>query len=166
MVNNNLTLKFYTFIIGFCLILFGGCKFNKGEIFLIPENFRGEVRIEFNHPKGVKQTFENQSYVFVVPENGVLLSAHVNDRCDNPVEYREFYLVSKDGKRKRLSFVKSGQIPPSEAERQKVKIYNFSSQFSTKKYTPLVLMSGCWINFYVGSYDSLAKRNTPPNTNS
>lgn len=150
--SNYLTFPYINFTFLLILLLLTGCKANRGEIFLIPDGFTGKVRIEFNHPDGAKQIFEDHSYVFQIPKDGQLKSSHLNERCDNPIETRTFYLITASGERKRLATFSDPQLPQTMQEKNMIAIYNFKQEFGTKKYPPYSFMTGCWMTFFVGNY--------------
>lgn len=142
--------------LGFALLLgVSGCTINSKEIFLIPEGFRGKVTVSFNHHKdGAKQEFEPHAYVYRIPTNGVLRTAHVNDRCDNPIKERLFYYVNAKGER-RLIPEAGNQIAPADANA--VKIFNFKTDYISKRYPPYNILYECYHSFVVNSSDSLRK---------
>jgi|GEM_PF-6873677 hypothetical protein len=137
------------------LIAISGCTVNTKEIFLIPEGYRGKVKVSFNHHKdGAKQAFEPHAYVFHIPADGILRTAHVNDRCDNPIKERLFYYIDAKGER-RLIPMAGKQIAPSEAKA--VKIFDFKTDYVSKRYPPYNILYECYYTFIVNSYDNLKK---------
>jgi hypothetical protein len=69
------------------------------EVFLIPQNFRGEIHIFLEESCGQKPTYKNGKRVYEIPESGVLIT----NLTDNyGVQDQEFYLVDENGKQKEL----------------------------------------------------------------
>jgi hypothetical protein len=141
-------------ICGF-LISICGCTVNTKEIFLIPEGFLGKVKVSFNHHKdGTKQAFEPHAYVFHIPADGNLRTAHVNDRCDNPIKERLFYYINKQGTRKQIPIADKNRTP---SDVKAVKIYDFKTDYVSKRYPPYNILYECYYTFMVNSYDNLRK---------
>jgi hypothetical protein len=137
------------------LIGVSGCTINTKEIFLIPEGYRGKVKVSFNHHKdGEKQAFEPHAYVFHIPSDGILRSAHVNERCDNPIKERLFYYLDEKGGRRLIPMAEKN-IAPSEAK--VVKIFDFKTDYVSKRYPPYNILYECYYTFIVNSYDNLKK---------
>lgn len=63
------------------------------EIFLIPQNYRGEFQIQFNEPCGESITYEKSRRIYRIPENGVLIlkGSQTLGFID-----RKFYLIDEE----------------------------------------------------------------------
>ena len=159
MKKNNRLLYLNCFLIIVITAYFTGCTLNTKETFLIPEGYVGRVTVSFNHHKdGVKQEFEPETYIFRIPPDGNLNTAHVNDRCDNPIRERKFFYVNSKGEKTNIPVIDNPRdVHPN--ERNKIKIYHFKTDFVAKKYPPYNILYRCLHTFIVDSYQNLDRYN-------
>tara|TARA_R110001583_G_scaffold132424_1_gene284369 strand:+ start:255 stop:704 length:450 start_codon:yes stop_codon:yes gene_type:complete len=85
-----------------CGILSIGCTQSEDTITLIPNDFRGTIKINFNKENGTDKSFEKNKRIYKIPESGIL-----NTKFEPQFGYhfQEYYLVSKDGKRTEISAI-------------------------------------------------------------
>lgn len=73
------------------------------DIFLIPENFRGKVTIQYNQKNGAEKEFEGLWWrVYKVPQNGILNTKF--EIKGNSISYSgsKYFFVDKNGNRKEI----------------------------------------------------------------
>jgi hypothetical protein len=78
----------------------------RGEIFLIPSNYRGHVKVAFDTPGGVPEEMEGKNVVFRIAPDG-LLNTRVSEprlkyRDSERYAKRQFYLVDASGVRTKI----------------------------------------------------------------
>lgn len=82
-----------------CLVVFVsscGPKKVTPEIFLIPSDYHGAVKIIFGQACGKQETKENGKRVYIIPENGILISKFKQELGIINQEY--YYLDAKGGR--------------------------------------------------------------------
>lgn len=62
--------KYIAIIIVFSLFI--NCKRGEEEIYIIPENFVGQILVIYNQKDGIKPSYNNGKRVYYIPSNGVL----------------------------------------------------------------------------------------------
>ena len=92
--------------LGLLVILITACaEADKREpaIYLLPENYKGSFYIIFNIPKGKFPKYENDSRIYEIPENGILLTqADTNEGWIDRNKVKFFY-VDGDGSRTEIT---------------------------------------------------------------
>lgn len=84
------------------IALFSSCEEKKAKtIYLIPENFRGDIIITYDIQNGQDANFEKRMRVIRVPASGIVSTQHVSS---TGVSEDKFYMVSADGKRTEITF--------------------------------------------------------------
>ncbi len=73
------------------------------EVFLIPETYIGKVNIIYNIKEGAEEKYENNVRVYVIPQNGILLTKF-KDIYGNLDQ--QFYLIDSNGNRKEIIAIK------------------------------------------------------------
>lgn len=99
----NFVLKRYIFVALFFMLsgvifLFATINKNPLHIYLVPENFAGEVEITFNQTDSPPLAKEKNSMVYTVPESGKLKTSSSLE--SGPIEV---YYVDNQGQRKKVS---------------------------------------------------------------
>lgn len=89
-------------IIAIILILFtcSSAESEMGEIFLVPKDFRGKVNIIYNIKDGSDEKYENNMRVYLIPENGILLTKF-KDLYGNTNQF--YYLIDSSGNRSKIN---------------------------------------------------------------
>jgi len=72
------------------------------DIFVIPENFRGQVVIEYGVHDGTKKEYEGKWRVYKVPENGHLKTRFTLKGNAIRLSGSKYYFVDNKGNRKRI----------------------------------------------------------------
>jgi hypothetical protein len=89
----------------------------RTEIFLIPADYRGKVKVTLDDPNGVPPAREGDSVVFRIPSSGQLSTREhsgyaylgaVNKAID---DRRQFYLVEKSGARTGIPLLETVKVP-------------------------------------------------------
>ncbi len=83
-------------IIGLFLLASCGSKKVTPEIFLIPSGYRGTVKVVFNEPCGSKESLEGNKRLYIIPENGVLITQFKQELGIINQEY--YYIDAKGGR--------------------------------------------------------------------
>ena len=83
-------------IIFLSFTLFINCKKSKNTITLIPENYKGTIKIWFNQKKGIEEKYENDKRVYEIPKNGILKTKF---SPQFGYHFPEYYYISESGKR-------------------------------------------------------------------
>lgn len=87
------------------------------EIFLIPSGYRGQIKVIFNEPCGEKEVYDGKKRVYIIPENGVLITQF---KQEMGIIDQEFYYIDAKG----------GRTPIPEME-----MADFNQDDSTKKFS-------------------------------
>ncbi len=89
--------------VGFEIILH---EINKKTAILvvIPENFKGQVRVIYGEEGGVVPITENDRMVLNIPQNGILI---IKPYLESGLDDMEFYFADASGKRTKLNEVKN-----------------------------------------------------------
>ncbi|KQS46602.1 hypothetical protein ASG38_12500 [Flavobacterium sp. Leaf359] len=97
------------------IFLFISCN-DVSEIYLIPKDYHGKVSILFNQEKGSPPQFENNTRVYKIPSNGILLT-----QFEDVYGYaqRKYYFVDSKGNRSPIKVLDNRNSNNSE-----VGIYN------------------------------------------
>jgi len=66
------------------------------EIFLIPSGYCGTVKVVFEEPCGQKETLEDKKRIYIIPENGILISQF---KQEFGILNQEYYYVDAKGER-------------------------------------------------------------------
>ena len=122
------------------------------ETFLIPENYRGCVRIRFNSKCGEEIQYENKRRIYKIPKDGILLTKFKDEQ--GFIDY-EFYLVDKNGKRLKIEQLDvrdfneewTTEKNPKEPSRNKLAIFHAGRTYSDGIS-----------EFYVSTYKDLDSR--------
>jgi len=137
-------------LVPICILIWKKINTIEPEIFLIPKNYRGFVYISYNHKCGKPTKYEEDSRVYEIPNDGVLLTQFKDEQG---FINQKFYLVDK-GKRIRIeelmvqdfneewSLEKNKKEPP----RNKLAIF-----YSGRTY------SDGSSEFFVGTYNDIKK---------
>jgi hypothetical protein len=72
------------------------------ETYLIPSNFEGHFRIIYGEKCGINPIFEDGRRVLKIPDNGILI---IQPKFEAGIIDHEYYLVDKNGKRKKANTV-------------------------------------------------------------
>lgn len=80
----------------FGLLMSCGPKKVTPEIFLIPSGYRGTVNVIFNEPCGQKESKEGKKRLYIVPENGILITQF---KMELGIINEEFYYIDAKGGR-------------------------------------------------------------------
>jgi hypothetical protein len=72
------------------------------DIFLIPENYRGQVVIEYGVQDGTKEEYEGKWRVYRIPESGHLKTTFTIKGNSIRLSGSKYYYVDKKGNRKEL----------------------------------------------------------------
>lgn len=110
----------YRFILGFWILLvpvwinaeyYYQRQFIQQEIYLIPENYRGWVIVDFSQPEGSAPSLENKAIVLKINSNGVLKTTYTEKRFRDDIErgkddFREYFFIDNSGNRKKLEISK------------------------------------------------------------
>ena len=78
------------------LFLFVNCSKTENTVTLIPEGYKGTVKIWFNQANGFKEKYEGEKRIYEIPENGILKTKF------NPqfaYHFSEYYYENKTGER-------------------------------------------------------------------
>lgn len=71
----------------------------NGEIYLVPEGYRGPIVVAFNHPRGVKRERTIDAYVYRIPRDGIL---RIRDSMPEGFKMFAWFFVDAQGKRTRI----------------------------------------------------------------
>lgn len=139
------------------LILFvsscGGPKKVTPEIFLIPSDYHGMVKIIFGQACGEQESKEDKKRVYVIPENGILISKF---KQELGIINQEYYFIDAKGGRTLIPQMDladfnektSTQKNPNEPSRNQVGIFDGGTGIvqneGEEKYE--------FFTFYVGTY--------------
>lgn len=106
---------------------------NKGEpeIYLIPEDYIGEVVVFFNQSDGQDELYENKTRVYEISNEGILKTKFLFNKGLIPSQDIQYFYVSSDSKiREKLNY--DHNIPYNETIPQdKENILVFSKRFGT-----------------------------------
>lgn len=87
------TILYYAFA---AFIISCGSKKVTPEIFLIPFNYHGTVKVIFNESCGQKETFDGKKRMYIIPENGILITQF---KQEFGIINQEYYYVDAKGSR-------------------------------------------------------------------
>jgi hypothetical protein len=76
-------------------------------IFLIPENFHGDLYVVYDQDHGTGQEFDGMSRLYRIPKTGILFTKFKPEPCTTDQEY--FYVTAR-GNRKKLKEQTSGDF--------------------------------------------------------
>jgi hypothetical protein len=71
----------------------------NGEIFLVPEGYKGPIVVAFSHPRGVKRERTIDAYVYRIPKDGIL---RIKDSMPNGSKMYVWYYIDEKGNRTRI----------------------------------------------------------------
>ena len=86
--------KYGFLLIAFLTIISCGHKKVTPEIFLIPSDYHGTVKVIFNQSCGQKETFDGKKRTYIIPENGILISQF---KQEFGIINQEYYYVDAKG---------------------------------------------------------------------
>ena len=128
-------------------------QFIKNEIYLIPQNYRGDISVKFGEPNGTNPDIENGAILLKVDPNGTLKTAYTvkNLRYEFDAErenYREYYYVDESGNRTKLKV--NRRLPEKNSESTEVLVIPEGSEFGSddKSITKLEFFVGTSQEFF------------------
>ncbi|MDC7996386.1 DUF6843 domain-containing protein [Altibacter sp. HG106] len=150
MKNTRLAFLLSTFIIT-------ACSFQKSEnsIIIIPENYSGPVVITFNQENGEPKTYERNSRVYKINDNGVL-------KTQFDPQYKSHFqkvYIQNDSSRVEVPvvFEVNEDSKDSLAQASKIYAYGFLQSGRGEKYDPdteeLISVQEPELSFYIGSIE-------------
>src|SRR4051812_41939985 len=87
------------------------CSFPPNEIYLIPKGYIGDVIIFFDQPDGVIPEVENGSYVYKIPEDGIL---KVKTQGGVGIFHKDFYYIDANNQRQKIEYLRvTGEWSPT-----------------------------------------------------
>jgi hypothetical protein len=136
------------------IFLFGCSNSSTNTITLIPEGYRGPVKISLCDGKGKDEKFENGQRVYEIDSNGLLTTKF---KAEFGWQFNKYYYVKKD-KRQEIRFI---NFYDEDIVFDKDSIYVFGEQHSgigsvtdsTGTYQTCPI-----ITFYVGKYENVEKK--------
>lgn len=118
----------------FFIYQFASYQFDRitPETFLIPEDYRGTVRIIFNEPCGAEPLMEHGRRLYQIPAEGILITKF---KDEYGIIDQEYYLVGDGGKRRRIYSMNTSdfnevwtyQKSPHEPSRDSLGIFNMAT---------------------------------------
>ncbi len=121
----------------FFIYQFVSYQFDKitPETFLIPENYRGKVRIIYDKACGSRPIMKNGRRLYQIPANGILITQF---KGEYGIIDQEYYLVGPSGQRRRIYPLNSSDFNeawsyennPHEPSRDSLGIFNMATSGS------------------------------------
>lgn len=84
-------------LLSFFISLSGCSQQPVAETYLIPAGFKGSVNVIYGRKDGVDPALEGDSYVYRIPDDGILL---VNNPFDRRIHELKYFFLSPAGERK------------------------------------------------------------------
>lgn len=128
-------------------------KTKEPEIYLISEDYRGDIYIVYDVASGSEPKYEGDAWVFTVPDSGVVHTKFTQNNGRSSQGIMRFFTVSKDGARSEVTNYYSGAVADTEKNRNDIKTYVMSGGFGEFGFTEETTALGCKYNdrsFYFG----------------
>lgn len=122
------------------------------EIFLIPQNFRGQFEIVFVEPCGKSLTYEKGYRLYQIPNDGVLIT---NAKRSLGVIDRKFYLVDENGNKTELPAFHWSSFEEEKADWH----WTFSKTKLSKDLVGVFWAYSNGFSFIVSDFNSLENQN-------
>lgn len=133
----------YKFILGFWIIIipigiigenYYQRQFIQNEVYLIPQNYRGPVSVNFGKPSGIAPGLENKVVILKVDLNGTLNTTYIQKiiRREFMAEMenrREYYYIDESGNRTKLKV--KNEHPEKDSESNEVLVIPEGLEFGT-----------------------------------
>ncbi|MGI1678915.1 MAG: hypothetical protein K6L75_09300 [Cellvibrionaceae bacterium] len=137
------------------LISMAACaeKILEPEIYLIPEDYIGDIYIVYDVTSGNEPAYEGDARVFEVPDTGVIHTKLSQNYGRGSPGMIRFFTVSKSGTRTEITDFYAGAVEDSSENRTDKKIYVMSGGVGEFGFTKQTTDLGCKYNdrsFYVG----------------
>lgn len=152
----------YKFLLGFWIIVipvgiigedYYQRQFIQNEIYLIPQNYRGLVSVNFGEPGGTAPGLENKVVILKVDSNGTLNTTYIQKiiRREFMAEMenrREYYYIDESGNRTKLKV--KNEHSEKDSESNEVLVIPEGSEFSMdwKSVTKIELFVGTPSDFW------------------
>lgn len=128
MIKDRLNKNFMHIICGLFFLALTACgSTSEKSIFLIPQNFQGNVLIIFDQKNGRPAEYEKGLRTFTIPETGVLRTQFQPDYGVGDID--EFYFVEPDGRRTKLKYFVEGFDNIREQKKTDVICFNIGNGY-------------------------------------
>lgn len=124
---------------------------NKGQIYLIPNNFRGRVIIYYNQKNGTPISIENKFQVFKINNNGTLFTQAKANYGAVPIKNLKFYYLDSSNNRTPIKLSINNKKDSDNS--QYPEIFGLKDgEFNLNKATKIIFTS-----FVIEKYDNIKK---------
>jgi uncharacterized lipoprotein YehR (DUF1307 family) len=139
------TINIFIFTIVFVLCA-SSCMNTTDEVYLIPQDYNGEVVILYNQTDGILPDLENGAYVYRISEDGVL---KVKSNRKKGVVNKNYYYLNANGNRQRIEYLYPGGREIKESRQQRLSFDNISQNEYENKVFVMNSVNGTFGRFNV-----------------